>query len=64
MAITGALKTKLAVDIERMKAECMSLHGYPLENILVLCPLEDVQEVQMLLDELYPENDYRAEAIA
>ena len=60
MAITSALKTKLAVDIERMKAEFLNRHGYPLEDIFVPCSLEDVEEVQMLLDELYPESNYRA----
>ena len=60
MAITSALKTQLAVDIEQMKAEFMSLHGYALDGIVVPCSLEDVEEVQMLLDDLYPGSNYRA----
>ncbi len=65
MAIPSALKTQLVIDIERMQAEFTTLHGYPLEDIVVPCSSEyDVEEVQMLLDKLYPGRNYRTEGVA
>ena len=58
----AALKTQLVLDIERMHAEFMDAHGYPLEDIVVPCSPDDVDEVQMPLDDLYPSCNYRAVA--
>ncbi len=60
MAISNALKAQLVTDIEQTRAEFMKLYGSPLYDIVVPCPLDDVEEVQLLLDCSYPESGYRA----
>lgn len=62
MAIPNALKAQLVTDIEQTRAEFMKLYGFPLEDIVVPCSLDDVEEVQLLLDCSYPESGYRAVA--
>ena len=64
MAIPDALKAKLVADIEQMKAEFMSTYCFPLDDIVVPCSAaHDVDELQLLLDVLFPGLNYRAIAV-
>ncbi len=54
------LKTQLVEAIERLEAD----HGSPFPESLVLpSSPDDLEEIQMLLEDLYPKSNYRAEVV-
>jgi len=59
------LKEQLVTDIERIHAQYMDVWGGKPEDIdiTVPCSPDDLEEVQMLLEDLYPKSNYRAVAV-